>query len=263
MIGLPVQPGDRRGDEVEPLQEVVHVAVGRQQVLPRQHPHQVADPERRDQQDQEQRLALPPVPRHVVRDRVADQQAEELAMATYSNVRIKVGCKNAALPKNRLSDLSERARSSTTRAATPAPACGRWIDRAEGHRDDRVERQDEEEDQPDVAGHRERGPVPPRVPGAAPRCESRACRSCAGAAWARRSATSHPALNSSQASCHLSSPRARARAGRSPHRTSLRRRRTASAEASRARPSSGDQLLSGSIVWRRLVAVPGEVLEPC
>ncbi len=58
------------------VQDVRADPVRRQQVDPRQHPHQVVDPERKDQREQDRPLPAPGVSRREVGDRVADQQRE-------------------------------------------------------------------------------------------------------------------------------------------------------------------------------------------
>ena len=85
VVGCPLSqpPGSVEQPELEeqPLdsdavEDVRADPVRRQQVDPRQHPHQVVDPERKDQGEQDRPLPAPGVPRREVRDRVSDQQRE-------------------------------------------------------------------------------------------------------------------------------------------------------------------------------------------
>ena len=57
--------------------DLVDVAVGREQPDPGQHPHQVADPERDEDQEQQEALAAFRVAGDVVGDRVPDREAED------------------------------------------------------------------------------------------------------------------------------------------------------------------------------------------
>ncbi len=68
--------GEERVDR-EGVEDLRRVAAGVEQVRPGEHPHQVGDPERRHQQDQQDDLRVPVrVARDVVGDRVADRQRE-------------------------------------------------------------------------------------------------------------------------------------------------------------------------------------------
>ncbi len=60
----------------EAVEDVRADPVRRQQVDPRQHPHQVVDPEREDQGEQDRALPAPGVAGREVRDRVSDQQRQ-------------------------------------------------------------------------------------------------------------------------------------------------------------------------------------------
>ena len=55
-VGVAVEPF-RRGADADVGEHLVDVAVGREQPDPGQHPHQVADPERDEDQEQQQALA--------------------------------------------------------------------------------------------------------------------------------------------------------------------------------------------------------------
>src|SRR5260370_1783110 len=58
-------------------QHPVDVSAGLQEVDPGQHSHHVANPERRDQQDQEETFATASKPRHEVGGWIRDEQGQD------------------------------------------------------------------------------------------------------------------------------------------------------------------------------------------
>ncbi len=159
------EPVPRR-DERQQAEDVVHVPVGLEQALPREHPHQVVDEEGCDQEQQEQRLASSAVPGHEVRDGVAEDQADrarEEDVDEGSKVRRLaegVGAEDAA------DRLVERVEAPPPRLVDGDGVLEDRVDRAERDGQDHVEREDEQDDQPDRRGCREGWPEPPRVPDA-------------------------------------------------------------------------------------------------
>ncbi len=75
--GLPESQSTGVGDDVGEHQEAVHPSVRRQEALPREDPHQVADPERGHQQDEVEGLALPAVAGDVVGDEEPHHDADQ------------------------------------------------------------------------------------------------------------------------------------------------------------------------------------------
>ena len=158
------EPVHRFADDVQAGQDVVHVAVRLQQALPGVDPHQVADPERRDQQDQHQHPVLARVSSRVVGHRVAHHQADE-ARREHVGERADQRSLVDGLARVELAErFVEGGEAPPPRLIHRERLAEDRVDRAERHGQHREERQQEQQRQPDDPRHRERGPVPPRVP---------------------------------------------------------------------------------------------------
>ena len=208
MIGLPASHSTGAMRKIP--QEVVDVPVRLEQALPRVDPHQVADPERRHQQHEDQALTLPGEPRGVVRDRVADHQADHARgehERERADQRIEVDPAGGELLKRR----GERAEAPPPRLVDGERRAEERIDRAERHRNDDVERQDEQDDQPDEARRGERRPVPTRVVHAGPFI--RGGPFAASLAPRRRLGASHRPGSRSTRRARAGRPRASTRSG--------------------------------------------------
>ena len=155
VYGFPDSQSTGLGDYVHASRRPVHVPVGLQQVDPGQHPGQVVDPPRREDQRQQQAAAPAGVPGHVVGDRVADRRCTSPARRPRSTkVRTKTGRRSPVT--ERCSTLAECRRTATAAGSTPAPVepnSGSVV--AEGDRRDRVERHDEEDQEPGRARQRQ------------------------------------------------------------------------------------------------------------
>ena len=140
---------------------LVSRAVRREQVDPGEHPHQVVDPEREDQQEQHQPLPASGVPGREVRDGVADQeQRRTSAIATNTNVRRKT-VRN--WPPCQM--FSQRLEHVADVPVERIPERNRLRERvlvAECDADDGVQRDEEEEREPGDPGKREQPPGPAR-----------------------------------------------------------------------------------------------------
>ena len=117
-----LEPPDRVVHEVDEHEEPVDVPVVVQQVDPGEHPHQVADPERGDQQDEQQALVPAAEAGHVVRDRIAQNETDRRS----PRPRRRRCARTPARRSRRPCPASPRsARRSTTRAGTRAGDLGR------------------------------------------------------------------------------------------------------------------------------------------
>ena len=194
MIGMPSSQLPARRSRAAPA--VVDRSRPVEQALPRVDPHQVADPERRDEQDEDQRPCTSSrVSRHEVRDGVADHEADR---ARGEHVRRTCG---AAAP-----DRSRRRRRTCCRVSlnvverppprlvVRAPAVrSSEVDRAERDREHDVERQHEQHASQRVPGAANDGqyhrgyqtprPAPARsTPRRAPAARAGARSACAAVA---------------------------------------------------------------------------------
>ena len=161
--GLAEQPeGQEQLLDPERVQQPGADAVGREQIDPGQHPHQVVDPERQDQREQDDALPAPGVTGREVRHRVADQEREadrdddELDRAERDREVL------VAVPQvlEHLEDVADV-------PVQRVPVRNRVRERVlvaerDGHH--RVERREEEDRQPRDAGQREQAPRPARCP---------------------------------------------------------------------------------------------------
>ena len=133
-------------------EDLVDRAVGVEQALPGVDPHQVADPERRHQQDQDQALVLRGEPRGVVGDGVAEHEADDarrdhvLERADQGRlVDVRAGVELLEGAVERVERPPPR-RVVRHRRAEVAEVHG-----AERDREHHVERQDEQEDRAQIA----------------------------------------------------------------------------------------------------------------
>ena len=149
--------------EEEPVEQAGIVRLHRQQVHPGEHPHQVAHPERRDHQGEQEDLHPPAVARDVVGDRIADQRAEHDRRGDVQ----QGACELRLDPPGReqlARGLGERLELPLQRVPRRDRQGEDLITGAERDRRDRVERHDEQEQQPDDPGRRERRVVPASLP---------------------------------------------------------------------------------------------------
>ena len=99
MSGRPSSQCGVHVEQPEQAQALVHPAVDLQQVHPGEHPHHVADPERRDQQREDQALAPAAEPGDVVGHRVRDRAGSRtLATTTNTSVRTSTGPMKPSAP---------------------------------------------------------------------------------------------------------------------------------------------------------------------
>ena len=163
---LPLEPAAPRGEEVredeQPLdperaQHPGAEAVGREQVDPGEHPHQVVDPEREDQEQEHEPAVATRVARCEVRHRVADQQREHERDRDEHECPHEDGQELLAVP-----DVLERGEHVADVPVERIPERDRLGERvlvAERDRDDGVEREQEEDGEPEDAREREQAPV--------------------------------------------------------------------------------------------------------
>ncbi len=161
--GAPLEPVHRRSDGVDEDQSLVDEAVVLQQPLPCIDAHQVADPERRDEQDEEQALAPAAIPGDVVRDRVPEDQADEARDGNIDE------CPEERRPiEARVTRGRETMKRVDERRSAPVPGLidgERVLEEIGGPERDRhhhVERNDEQHEEPDRGGRGEGGPIQPR-----------------------------------------------------------------------------------------------------
>ena len=147
--------------ERDPVQEGRAPAVGRQQVDPREHPHQVVDPEREDQPEQHEAPPAPGVARGVVGDRVADHERQR--------ERDRDEHERPDEDREELLALPEVAQRLDEVAGVPVervPVRDRLAEGvlvAEGDAQHRVQRDEEEDREPGDARKGERAPEPARL----------------------------------------------------------------------------------------------------
>ncbi len=178
----PVEAGEQRQDHVRhvavdqaqddglgPAAEPVHVdleqpaeaerpvdqPVGLEQVHPGQHPHHVADPERRDQGGEQE--ALPPArePGRVVGHRVGDQQAQQAGHPDVHDGPDQGGTEEGVPADDVLPDVLELLDVPVVRVPDRHRLAQDRVDAAEQDRQHDVERRDQQEGDPDDAGDRE------------------------------------------------------------------------------------------------------------
>ncbi len=167
---LPVEPAASGGEQPEPEEqpldpEVVEdpraPAVRREQVDPGEHPHQVVDPERHDQQEQDEPLPAAAVARREVGDGIADQEREghrdrdELDRADRDTVR---NCSPCQMLRSTSSDVADV----PVERVPERHRLGERVLVAERDRDDCVEGDEEEDREPHDAGKGEQPPGPAR-----------------------------------------------------------------------------------------------------
>ena len=168
--GVSAEPVDRGGDDADRGQRLVHVAVGLQQVDPGQHAHHVADPERRDQQDEEQDLAPPGEPGHEVGRRVGDQQREQRRHRDVPDRPPHDRPDERRAADQVVPDVDDVGRAPAQRVPHRDRRLEQPVQLAHGDGQHGVERHDEQQDEPDHAGQRQQhveqlavlGVVPPR-----------------------------------------------------------------------------------------------------
>ena len=136
--------------------------VGREQVDPRQHPHQVVDPQRQDQAEQDEALPAPGVARREVRDRVADEQrqrdrdGDELDRAQRDGQELARRAQMFVEHVEHVADVP-------VQRVPERDGLRQRVLVAEGDGQDRVEGDEEEDRQPRDAGQREQPPRPARA----------------------------------------------------------------------------------------------------
>ena len=135
--------------------------VGRQQVDPREHPHQVVDPQRQDQPDQDEALPAPGVTRGEVGHRIADEQREPDRDGHELDRAQRDGQELVAVP-DVLQHL-EHVADVPVQRVPERDGLGQRVLVAEGDGQDRVEGDEEEDGQPRDAGQREQPPGPARA----------------------------------------------------------------------------------------------------
>ena len=152
-----LEPPDRVVHDVDEHEEPVDVPVVVQQVDPGEHPHQVADPERGDQQDEQQALVPAAEAGHVVRDRIAQNETDG---ARHDHV-------DEGVHVHRLEDPEDLAQRLPEVLAAPPPGLVHGqgtsedrVDGAERDRDDGVEGEYEQDQEPKDPGEGERRPIP-------------------------------------------------------------------------------------------------------
>ena len=167
---LPVEPAAGLGEQAEREEEALDPeavqraradAVRRQQVDPREHPHEVVDPQREDQQQQDDPLPPAGVPRREVRDRVADQQREPDRDRDELDRAQRDRQERAAVP-----EVAQHLQHVADVPVERVPVRHRLRERvlvAERDGEHRVERDEEEDREPGDAGQREQAPRPARV----------------------------------------------------------------------------------------------------
>ena len=144
--------------DAEVVQEPRAPAVGREQVDPRQHAHQVVDPERQDEQQQHERAPAAGVARRVVRDGVADQQRERHRERDVRHGAHEDREERAALP-----DVAQRLDQVADVPVERVPERHGLVERvlvAEGNAEHRVHGDQEEDREPHDAGSGEHAPDP-------------------------------------------------------------------------------------------------------
>ena len=152
------QPLPRRIEDAHEHEDLVDVAVCGEQVHPREHPHEVVDPERRDDEHQEQHAPASGVPGDVVGDRVPDQEAQKRGDRDVDERTQEDDAKLAA--EDLAEDRPELCRVPRQRVPRWQRATEDGVRRSHGHGENRVERDEEKQDQPDDARSRQRGPQP-------------------------------------------------------------------------------------------------------
>ncbi len=166
---LPLQPVTGSTDDVEEHQALVHQAVVLKQVDPRQHPHEVADEERRDQRKEQDRLEPAAMAGDEVGHRIPDEETQDYRDGDVDERAEERRLVDAASKERLVEDEPHRGRVPPQRVPHRNGSLEQRIDPAEGHRDDRVEGQDEQQDKPQGRRKGEGRPEPPRIPHAAPR----------------------------------------------------------------------------------------------
>ncbi len=147
-------------------EDLVDVPVRAEQVHPREHPHEVVDPERGNDEQQQQHAVPAGVPGQVVGHGVPDEQAQN---GGDRDVDERAQKDDAKLPGEDLAeDRPELRRVPVQRVPGGQRAAEDGVRRSHGHREDRVERDQEEQDQPDYARDRQRGPQPALLADRAP-----------------------------------------------------------------------------------------------
>src|SRR5918999_3172448 len=152
------QPLPRRIEDAHEHEDLVDVAVRGEKVHPREHPHEVVDPEWRDDEHQERHAPASGVPGDVVGDRVPDQEAKKRGDRDVDERTHEDDAKLAA---------EELAKDRPELCKIPRQRVPRWqratedgVRRSHGHGENRVERDEEKQDQPYDARSRQRGPQP-------------------------------------------------------------------------------------------------------
>ena len=146
----------------DPDEHVVHPAVVLQQVDPGQHPHEVADEERRDEPGEENSLPAAAVTGDEVRDRIGDEERERGCDQDVEERPYEDRLERRATREEALEDELERAGVPLERVPLGLRRLEDRIDGAERDAEDDVEREEEEEAEPEDAGQRQSGPE--RVP---------------------------------------------------------------------------------------------------
>ena len=156
MAAWPPEPVD--GGDAKPRQRLVRDAVGLQQADPGQHAHHVADPERRDEQDQEQPLPTAGEAGHEVRGRIADEQAEQAGdgHVDHRPDHNRPGERRAA--HQVAGDVDDVLRAPGERVPHRDGGLEELVELAHRDREHRVERHDEQQHQPDDPRRRQGDP---------------------------------------------------------------------------------------------------------
>ena len=153
-----VEPRPRLADDADPEQHAVHPAVVLEEVDPGEHPHQVADEERRDQAQQEESLPAAAVAGDEVRDRVGDDERERSRDEHVDERAHEDRLERAVAREELAGHEAERARVPIERVPGGDRRLQDRVDRPEGDAEHRVERDQEEDADPDDARQREDRP---------------------------------------------------------------------------------------------------------
>ena len=135
------------------VRKLVDPAVRLEEIHPGEHSHHVADPEGKDDQDENDALPPPRVPGRVVGDRIPDQQAEGQGDEDVDD-RPDPDVEPDPSRREAAEDLVEPADVPVERVPDRDRLEEDRVDRSERDPEDRVERNDEEENEPENARER-------------------------------------------------------------------------------------------------------------